>query len=148
MPRIDDGYQTLITLANDPTLKIYEKEVTPPGYQGGGPIDTTTMRNETLRTASPKSLKTLSPMTIVAAYETEAYADLRDQINENQLITVTFPDGASLHFWGWVDEFTPGALTEGEQPTATVTIIPSNHDEGTPQLEVAAWWENPTGSAF
>lgn len=144
--RIDDGFKTLITFAEDPTLKIYEKEVTPPGIEGGGAIDTTTMHNNTLRTNAPKSLKTFSPMTVVVAYDPEAYADLRDMINVNQIITITFPDQSELNFWGWVDSFVPGALTEGEQPTATVTVIPSNQNaSGT---EVAAWWVNPTGSAF
>lgn len=135
--RLDDGFSTLITLANLPEIKLYEKEVTPPGISGGGPTDTTTMRNLSYRTQSPKGLKTLTPLSATVAYDTAVYPQLRDQINVNQLITVAFPDGSALVFWGWLDEFTPGAHTEGEQPTATITIQPSNHDNASPPLEVA-----------
>lgn len=126
--RIDDGFQTLITFENIPAVKIFEKTVTPPGMQAGGAIDTTTMRNIAWRTNSPKKLKTLTAISATVAYATVAYAELMAQISLLQQITVTFPDGATLSMWGWLDEFTPGQLEEGNQPTATITIQPSNHD--------------------
>ena len=43
-------------------------------------------------------------------------------------ITVTFPDGSTWAFWGYMRVFEPDALTEGEMPTATVTITPTNED--------------------
>jgi hypothetical protein len=43
--RLDDGFSTIITFANAPTIKLYEKEVTPPEIMIGNAIDTTTMRN-------------------------------------------------------------------------------------------------------
>ena len=52
--RIDDGHSTTISFADFPTVKFWEKEVTPPGVDGGGPNDTTTMRNVILRTMAPK----------------------------------------------------------------------------------------------
>ncbi len=55
-------------------------------------------------------------------------------INVNQVITVTFPDGDTLQFWGWLQTFTPGEMVEGEQPTAEVTITPGNIDDA--QAEV------------
>lgn len=127
--RLDDGFSTVITIANLPAVKIFEKEITPPGMQSGGAIDTTTMRNVTWRTMSPKALKTLSPMTATVAFATAAIEEIRAQLGVNQLITVTFPDNSTLAFYGWVDEFTLGRFTEGEQPTATITIQPSNHDD-------------------
>lgn len=129
--RLDDGYQTVITLANLPTVKMYEKEVTPPGYDSGGPIDTTTMRNVEYRTFSPKALKTLTPMTATVAYATDVYDDVRDQIGVKQAITVTFPDDSSLTFFGYIDKFAAGAHSEGAQPTATLTIQPTNLDPDT-----------------
>lgn len=145
--RMDDGFSTLITLGNAPTVKLYEKEVTPPGIQGGGPIDTTTMRNIEWRTASPKKLKTASQITLTVAFASGAIPIMRDQVGVNQQITVSFPDGSSLTIWGWVDEFTPGAFTEGEQPTATVTIQPSNHDNAQPPEEVAPLYSGGSGSS-
>lgn len=126
--RLDDGFATLITFANAPSIRVYEKEVTPPGASGGGENDTTTMRNTAWRTRAPKKLKTLTPMSLSVAYDPQVYEDIENQVNVNQAITISFPDGSSLVIWGWIDEFTPGAIVEGEQPTADMTIIPSNQD--------------------
>lgn len=123
--RMDDGFATLITLANLPSVNLYEKEVTPPGLSGGGKIDTTTMRNSSWRTGAAKQLKTLSPVTAVVAYASDAYEDIMAQVNVNQLITLTFPDSATIAFYGFINEFTPGNNMEGEQPTATLTIEPT-----------------------
>lgn len=127
--RLDDGFKTIVTFANAPTIKLYEKEVTPPGLDGGGEIDTTTMRNTLWRTRHPKALITLSEMSFTSAYDPVVFTDLLSSVlNTNQLITVTFPDLSTLQFWGWLDKFTPNAHVEGEQPTAECTIIPSNQN--------------------
>lgn len=136
---LDDGYQTLISFAQDPDVLLREKEVTPPGIDGGGEIDTTTMQNDTYRTKFPKALITLSPASLVATYDPAVYPEIIALVNVNNLITVTFPDGDTLAFWGWLDKFNPGANTEGEQPTADVEIIPSNvNDSGVETAPVHA----------
>lgn len=127
--RLDDGLGTAISFSAAPGLKIYEKEVTPPGIQAGGANDTTTLRNTALRTKAPKRLKTMSDGGAKVAYDPEVYDDMDTMIGVNQLITVTFSDGAELDFWGWIDEFNPDAIKEGEQPTADIKIIPSNQDD-------------------
>ena len=126
--RIDDGFSTLITFANYPSVKFWEKTVTPPGMTGGGANDTTTMRNTAWRTMAPKKLKSLANSTFSAAYDPEVFSSVVSMINENQEITITFPDSSTLTFWGWLDEFTPGEVVEGEQPTADCTIVPSNQN--------------------
>lgn len=132
MSRIDDGFATLIAFADNPTVLFWEKEVTPPGVEGGGANDTTTMRNTAWRTRAPKQLKTLSECSFTAAYDPAVYDDIISMLNNNQLITITFPDDSTLAFWGWLDKFTPGRIVEGEQPTAEITIVPSNqNDSGT-----------------
>jgi len=128
MSRIDDGHSTTIAFANYPSVLFWEKEVTPPGVSGGGANDTTTMQNSVWRTMAPKQLKTLSNSSVVVAYDPDVYTDVVAMVNENQLITVTFPDASTLAFWGWLDEFTPQRVVEGQQPTAEVTIIPSNQN--------------------
>jgi hypothetical protein len=133
--RLDDGFSTIISLQNAPGIHLYERDVTPPGITAGGPIETTTMRNTTWRTMSPRALKSLSQVSSTVAYATDAYPVLIAQIGVNQQITVTFPDESYIRFWGWVEEFTPAANTEGEQPTANLVIQPSNHDNN--GLEVA-----------
>jgi hypothetical protein len=139
MSRIDDGHSTKVSFADNPSISLWEKEVTPPGVSGGGENDTTTMHNTTWRTRSPKQLKTLSECSFTAAYDPAVYDDIVSMCNNNQLITVTFADGSTLQFWGWLDDFSPSAAVEGEQPTADVTIIPSNqNDAGTEVAPVYA----------
>lgn len=142
--RLDDGHSTTIMLALAPTAKMFEKEVTPPAYQGGGPIDTTTMRNVAYRTASPKKLKTTGQMTSTVAYATSVYPILLGIIGRNGLVTVMFPDGSHMVFWGWLDSFTPGSHAEGAQPTANIVINPSNHDND--GVEVAPLYVPPSSS--
>ena len=131
MSRIDDGFATTIAFGDQgsgtgPGITFWEKEVTPPGMDSGGETDTTTMRNTLYRTKAPKKLITLTPMTLVVSYDAIFYDDILAMISDIQLITITFPDTATLAFYGWLDKFMPGNIVEGEQPTATVTIVPSN----------------------
>lgn len=145
--KMDDGFSTTVTLANLPTVKMYERSVTPPGLSGGGPIDTTTMRNTSKRTQSPKQLVTVTAMTMVVQIATEAIEEIKDQINVNQLITVNHPDGSGITFWGWINEFQPGEFVEGEAPTYTVTIEPSNHDNAEPYNETDLEYIEPAASS-
>ena len=126
--RLDDGFSTTITLTTPATVKFYEKTVTPPAIDGGGPNDTTTMRNVAWRTKAPKKLKTLTQSQTTVAYDPEVYDNILAALNLNQSIDIDFPDGSRLTFFGWIDKFTPGEVTEGEQPTATIVIEISNQD--------------------
>lgn len=126
--RIDDGHSTTITFSSNPSVKLWEKQVTPAGIEGGGANDITTMRNETWRTRSPKKLKTLTECSFTAAYDPAVYSQILAMINVNQQITVTFPNGKFLKFWGWLDKFTPARAVEGSQPEAECTVIPSNQN--------------------
>ena len=133
MARIDDGHSTTISFGTGPSgtgpgITMWEKEVTPPGMDGGGENDTSTMRNTLYRTKSPKSLISLTEMSITVSYDTDIYNDVIEMINTNQEITITFPDTSTLVFWGWLDKFTPAAVVEGEQPTAEIAIVCSNQD--------------------
>ncbi len=135
MSRLDDGFSTTFEFENNPGVKLWEKDVTPPGISGGGPTPTTTMRNVRYRTFSPKGLKTLTPASFTGAYDTAVFVQLNSMINVNQRITITFGDGSKLIFWGWLDDFKPNRIVEGEQPTAEVTVQPSN--QNTSNVEVA-----------
>lgn len=128
MSRLDDGFATLISFDEDSSVSMYEKEVTPPGVSGGGENDTTTMRNTTWRTKKPKELITLVESSLTVSYDPAVYDEIIAMVNVNQEITITFPDSSTLVFWGWIDEFTPNSIVEGEQPTAELTIIPSNQN--------------------
>lgn len=126
MAALQDGFKTLIGLANVPAVKFYEKEVTPPSVSGGGANEQTTMRNTAYRTQGPKKLKTIGDIKAKVSYDAAVITDILAQINVNQLITVTYPDNSTLAVWGWLDEFTPGNNVEGQQPMADITIKVSN----------------------
>lgn len=141
---LTDGFPTQITFtssalasAADVHLLMEEQDLTPPGVSGGGPNDTTSMRNEVWRTRHPKKLKTLTSAPLTVKYDPEFYDLVNDMINDNQQITVTFPDGSRIVFWGWIDSFTPNACAEGDQPTATMVIEPSNMDADHDNVEIA-----------
>jgi len=146
MSRIDDGHATTISFSGGSsgvTFLMYEKELTPPGVSGGGENDTTTMLNASWRTKAPKSLKTLTNASFVGAYDPEVIDEIVAMCNVNQEITITFPDDSTWVFWGWIDEFTPNAVVEGEQPTASVTIIPSNQDSSGDEI-APVYSDNPS----
>ena len=134
MAIINDGFSTTITFGATQsgvsiTTVLKEKTVTPPSVEGGGENDTTTMRNTAWRTRQPKSLLTLGEASFTAAYDAAVYDEIVDLTNVNQEITVTFPAGDTLVFWGWIDGFVPNEISEGEQPTAECRIICSNQND-------------------
>lgn len=138
MAFINDGHSTIINFSLAPIVKFKEKEVTPPGADGGGENDITTMRNLAWRTKQSKKLLTLTEMSATVSYDPEVYDTIVSITLENQLIDVIFPDGSKITFWGWLDKFVPGAAVEGEQPTADIAVIPSNQDDN----------ENEVGPVF
>lgn len=126
MAFLPDGFQTFIIFALLPGVLFKEKEVKPPAMQAGGAIDVTTMRNNTVRTRWHKSLTTLSEMNVVVSYDTSVYTQIyASLLQRNGLISVNFPDNSLLTFQGWLDEFTPNQLKEGDFPLADAKIIPS-----------------------
>lgn len=129
---LDNGHSTKIAFARDPDVSFWEKTVPMPGLEGGDPIETTTMHNSTWRTFASRSLITLTPITITAAYDPAVFEQIRNNLlNQNGAITVTLPDGSTLSFWGYLQTFEPEALEEGTFPMANITIVPTNYDDAT-----------------
>jgi hypothetical protein len=140
--RIDDGHPTTIDFLGPSGsggtqggvdydvagVLIWEKTVTPPGMQGGGANDTTTMRNTRWRTMAPKKLMTLSEMSVTFAYDPEVYDNLVDMMQINQQLRINWPDSSTLLFWGFFDDLSPNEVSEGEQPEADATVIPTNQN--------------------
>lgn len=124
--KLEDGFKTLIEFSSNPTIKLYEIEVTPSGVDGGDAIPTSTMRNTAWRTQSPPKLKSATDGGATCAYETSVLPQIIAMVNVKQSIKFTFPDGETHTIWGWLKSFIPGALVEGSMPTAEVSIIPSN----------------------
>jgi len=140
--RIRDGFPTLINLPAVPGIAFWEKEVTPVGVDGGGPNDTTNMRNTAWRTRQPKKLRTADNVTVKAQYDPKVITDIVAQCNVNQQIEVVYPDTSKLTVWGWLNSFKPDALKEGEAPEATVEFVVSNQDST--GAEIAPSFTPPT----
>lgn len=123
--RLDDGFSSIIEFALVPTIQLWEKTPKPPGVDGGGPTPTTTMRNVTFRTQSPKHLLTLTASSGKCAYDPQVLTNIMFVTNKNQLVKYIFPDGSTWSFYGWLDKFEPDQLQEGVQPEASFTVEPS-----------------------
>lgn len=126
--RIENGHPTIITLSAKPNLALWETSVKPPGVDGGEANDLTNMHNTDWRTFAPRTLKTLTPVTFTAQYDAAAYSDLVTNTNVHDTVTIHFPSGDTIAFFGYLRMFDPADATEGTPPTATVTIQPTNRD--------------------
>ena len=120
-----DGQGTTISLGGN---TLQEVSITPPALNGGGEINVTTHRNSAYRTKAPKKLTELGEVSFSAIYDPAEWNAALSDINNNQQITVTFANGDTLQFYGFVDSFAPAEISEGEIPTVDVTIIVSNQD--------------------
>lgn len=142
---LKNGHPTLIAFAADPDVSFWEKTVQPPGLDGGDPIDQTTMHNDTYRTMAPRSLITMTEFQVVAAYDPAVIDQILALINVEGAITVHHPDGSTEDFFGFLRQFERSEHTEGEQPEATITIVPTNVDPSD-DSEAAVNYTAPAGS--
>ena len=121
-----DGFSTLIAFSLQSTVHFKEVENQPPGLEAGGANNLTTMRNTRWRTMAPKKLITMAESSLKVQYDPSVLSQIVGMLGLNQQITTTFPDGSTWVWFGWIDSFKPDGNKEGEPPTASVTIIPSN----------------------
>ena len=131
---LTDGQGTTIEFSIDTTLYFFPKNLTPSGWDGGGPNDVTLLSNTKYMTMMPKTLKTITALSGEAAYSTQglktdgSIGSFAAMVNRNQQVTVTYPDGAQFTFWGYLDKLTPNQIVGGQQPTLTFTIQPTMWD--------------------
>lgn len=129
--KLSNGYKALITLNSIPTLEIWEIEVGAPGIDGGDPVDTTTQHNTVLVTREPASLIDLTPFDVTCAFDPIIYTRALTYVNKKDTITVKFPDGTTLAFYGWFQNLSPPTMVRGTMPTMTLTICPANQNPTT-----------------
>lgn len=129
--KLDDGHRTLVAFAANPAISFWEKTIKPPGLDGMDEIDTTTMHNVRWRTNAPRQLVKMTTFTMVAAYDPNLYNTILTLLNIETTVTVIYPDGSTLAFYGYLRTFEPNELKEGEQPEATITVVPTNQDPTT-----------------
>lgn len=126
--KLGDGWRTLFTFQNKPSIQLWEVAVKPGGFDGGEKIDTTTMHNNKWRTMAPRHLFTLTDVTATCAYDPDMIPDLLSQLNLQQSITTTFPDNSKYAFYGFLQKAEFEENKEGEMPRMTVTVTPTNWD--------------------
>lgn len=144
---LSDGFSTKLAIAALPTVSFWEKEVQPPGIDGGEPIDTSTMHNLAWRTFVSRSLMTLTPFTLKAAYDPNVFAtsQIQSLINREGAMTISFPDGSTLSFFAFTQKMEPEANVEGTFPTVSITICPTNYDP-VAHVEAAPAYVNVSGT--
>lgn len=125
---IEDGFPTKIAFASKPAVSFWEKSVKPPGVDGGDAIEHTNMHSLAWRLKGPRKLKTLTDTSTTASYDPAVYADILTLCNAPDSITITFPNGSSISFYGFLRTFEPSDAGEGAEPTASITITPTNRD--------------------
>lgn len=124
-----DGYRTLLTFAGINNAEYAEVTVKPPGINGRGPIDITSMRNNKVTTKWPKALIDFSNCQSTVQWNPAFFPQIRDfVVNKNQRISVQLPTGNAMVFYGWVDSWEPNDHREGEVPLATLGIVVSNNN--------------------
>ena len=75
-----------------------------------------------------RSLKTLTPVSTTATYDPDVYNEIESAINVETTITVTFADGSTIAFFGYLQNFEANEVSEGEDPECTITFQPTNWD--------------------
>lgn len=150
--KLPDGFSTQISIASEPTIGLWERAITPPAWDGGEPIDTTTMRNKTWRTKHARHLISMGNMTIQCAYDPNVLNSIQTMLNVGTTITIFFPPshegttvGDTLAFFGYLQKFEQEALKEGELPLANVTIAVTNQDSTS--AEQSPVWTTGTGTS-
>lgn len=133
---LQDGYQTIITFASNPAVKLWEKTVTPPGEEGGDKIDTTTMHNCKKRTFAPRSLSETTNPSFTAAYDPAVRDEIDELINKKDQVSIEYPDGSTDTLWAALKSFVPNANEEGVQPTAECEINALNSDSNDSEADV------------
>lgn len=127
--RLDNSFATLISFSLDPTIGLWELGIKPPGGQRGN-IDTTTGRNVTFRTKIFKKLLELTEGSIRVAYDEGHYNRIMAMVGKNQQITISWPTGRPMSFWGGLDAFAPDELSDDDEkrPMASIKITPTMQD--------------------
>lgn len=128
---LGDGFSTKICFTADPDVSFWEKTVQPPGIDGGDKVNNTTMFNTTYRTYHARYLKEMTDSKVMVAYDPRVYPQIVALINVATSITVYFPNGGKLAFYGYLKSFEFSENSEGNQPEATATIVCTNTNPST-----------------
>lgn len=126
--KLDDGFSTLMAFAADPNISFWELTVQPPILDGGDPIDFSNMHNVLYHTMAPRSLLTVGPANFTAFYDPDVWDEARDIMNNRGAITIQYPDGSTLDFFGFLRSIEKQPLEEGAAPTMNGVVVVTNWD--------------------
>lgn len=131
-----NGFPIVIVFAAAPDVPFWEVKITPPGMDGGDPINTTTQHNVEWRTMAMRILKTLTNSKITANWNPSTYSAVKDLINKETTITIIFPTNPrrSIAFFGGLKSAEPQEFDEQstEPPTIEMEIVAINCDPDDP----------------
>jgi hypothetical protein len=125
---IPDGFGAKLAFNANPSLQVWEKKVKPLTVDGGDAVEQSTNWNANTRTFSARVLHKFDDITIEAGYNPDCYAGILALVNVEGSITVYWPTGDKLDFYGYLKKFEDSDLTESEKPMATLTIALTNRD--------------------
>lgn len=102
------------------------------GLDGGDAIDDTCLSNTTYKTKIAQTLIDVPNVSFTADYDPENFASIRDEINVNQALVLSFPSPlGDLTFYGYLKSLTPNESGVGDRWTATGEIVVTNNNAGT-----------------
>lgn len=126
--KLPDGMNSKITLASDTDISFWEKVVKPPGITNGDEIPQTTMFNADWETKYPQALNDMTPVTGTVAYDPAVLSQVAAILGVPTTITLSFWDGSTWAFYGYLKSFDPQDMQKGEQPEAEIEIVVMNFD--------------------
>lgn len=127
--KLDNGHGIKVTFSRDPDISFWEKEVQPPATEVADGVETKTMFSLEWETFAEPALKKLTGGKATVAYDPAVFTQIEALIGINDQITVRWPDGSTLAFWGYLQKFEPSSVKTDEQPEAEVSFFPTNQDD-------------------
>jgi len=118
-----DGFGVRITLETS-GVTFKEKSVTPPGIEGQDPVDVTNNSKASFREKYARALKEITPASGSVEYDASQLAAINGAVNVHQFVRLDFEEGDALGFYGFLRNFVPDEMTDGEAPTAALELVP------------------------
>lgn len=126
--KLDEGHSITIAFARDPNVSFWEMTVQPPLLDGQDPLDTTNQHNILYTTKAARALLDIGPSNFTAFYDPDVWDEGRELINQNGDVTIAYPDGSTLDFFGYLRSIEKQALEKGTTPTLNGVIVVTNWD--------------------
>lgn len=140
---LEEGQNAKIAFAADPDVSIWELETQPPGREVDV-IPQTTQHNTAYETFAFGVLQRMSSTDLKFGYDPNFQSQISALLGINTEITVHWPDGSRLAFWGGVNSIQFDRMTKGQMPTGTLRIQPTNRDNS--GAEQAPVYSNVAGT--